>query len=80
MKLRTETRRALLSTVFLFGLLTWVYVVVVQMVHPSWLSGPLTHINIFPLNMRVDETGIVAFILSALAFFLVQLERSRRRE
>ena len=77
MKLRTETRRALLSTLFVFGLLTWLYAVVVQMVYPNWMSAPLTHINDFPFNLRVDVTGIVAFAVSALAFFLLQLTPNR---
>ena len=73
MKLRTETRRALLSTLFVFGLLTWLYVVIVQMVSPGVLSAPLTHIDAFPFNLRVDVTGMVAFVVSALAFFFLQL-------
>jgi hypothetical protein len=72
MKFRTETRRALLSTAFLFGLLTWVYVVVLQMGHPDWLSLPLSHIDVFPFNLRVDVTGMVAFVVSVLAFFFLQ--------
>jgi hypothetical protein len=81
MKLRTETRRALLSTLFLFGLLTWLYVVIVQMIDPKWMSEPLTHINAFPLNLRVDVTGIAAFVISALAFFVLQMtpKSGRRR-
>jgi heme/copper-type cytochrome/quinol oxidase subunit 3 len=77
MKVRLETRRALLSTIFLFGLLTWLYVIVVQLTYPDWMSEPLTHINIFPFNLRVDITGIVAFVASALAFFLLQLKPAR---
>jgi uncharacterized BrkB/YihY/UPF0761 family membrane protein len=77
MKLRTETRRALLSTLFLFGLLTWVYVVILQMVHPEWLSAPLSHIDVFPFNVRVDVTGIVAFVVSVFAFFFLQLTPKR---
>ena len=77
MKLGTETRRALLSTLFVFGLLTWLYVVLVQMVYPDWMSAPLTHINVFPLNLRVDVSGIVAFAVSALAFFLLRLTPKR---
>lgn len=81
MKLGTETRRALLSTAFLFGLLTWLYVIVAQMAHPDWMSAPLTHINAFPFNLRVDVTGMVAFAVAALAFFFLQLtpKRERRR-
>jgi heme/copper-type cytochrome/quinol oxidase subunit 3 len=79
MKLRLEIRRALLSTIFLFGLLTWLYVIAVQLTYPDWMSGPLTHINIFPFSLRVDITGIVAFVASALAFFLLQLKPARGR-
>jgi uncharacterized BrkB/YihY/UPF0761 family membrane protein len=79
MKLRTETRRALLSTLFLFGLLTWVYVVILQMAHPEWLSEPLTHIDVFPFNLRVDVTGMMAFVVSMLAFFFLQLTPKRGR-
>jgi len=77
MKLRTEIRRALLYTLFVFGLLTWLYVVVVQIAHPEWVAAPLTHINAFPLNLRVDLTGMIAFVFSALAFFFLQLTPKR---
>jgi len=77
MNLRTETRRALLSTIFLFALLVWVYVVILQVtdivLNLGLMSAPLTHINVFPLNLRVDLTGMVAFVVSALAFFFLQL-------
>jgi hypothetical protein len=79
MKLRTETRRALLYTLFVFGLLTWLYVIVAQMVHPDWMSEPLSHINVFPFNLRVDLTGIVAFVVAAFAFFFLQLTPKRMR-
>jgi len=77
MKFRTETRRALLSTLFLFGLLTWLYVIAVQMAHPEWLPLSLTDIHIFPLNLRVDVTGIVAFVVSAVAYYFLQLTSKR---
>lgn len=81
MNFRTETRRALLYTLFVFGLLTWLYVIVAQMAHPEWMSGPLSHIDVFPFNLRVDVTGMVAFVVSALAFFFLQLtpKTERRR-
>ena len=77
MKLRTETRRALFSTAFLFGLLTWVYVVILQVadlfLNSGLMGSPLSHINVFPFNLRVDVTGMVAFVVSALAYFFLQL-------
>jgi uncharacterized BrkB/YihY/UPF0761 family membrane protein len=79
MNSRTEIRRALLSTLFLFGLLTWLYVVVFQMMFPDWLGSSLTHIKVFPFNLRVDVTGIVAFVVSAVAFFFLQLTPKRER-
>ena len=78
MKFRTETCSALLSAFFLFGLLTWLYVIAVQMAHPDWLPLSLTHIHIFPLNLRVDVTGIVAFVVSAVSFFFLQLTSKRK--
>ena len=63
----------------LFGLLTWVYVVVLQMAHPEWLGEPLSHVDVFPFNLRVDVTGMVAFVVSVLAFFFLQLTPGRRR-
>ncbi|MGP8128056.1 MAG: hypothetical protein ACLP9D_09630 [Candidatus Bathyarchaeia archaeon] len=75
MKLTTETRRALFSTFFLFGLLTWLYVIILQITHPEWVTEPLTHVNAFPFNFRVDLTGMVAFVVSALAYFFLQLTK-----
>jgi hypothetical protein len=76
MELRTETRRALLSTLFLFGLFIWLYVVILQVadlfLNSDLMSAPITHINVFPFNLRVDVTGMVAFVVSALAFFFLQ--------
>jgi hypothetical protein len=80
MRLKRETRHALLSTIFLFSFLTWLYVVTLQVTHPAWLSAPLTHIDIFPFNLRVDITGIIAFIISALAFFLWQQTPTRSKK
>jgi len=83
MKLRTETRRAILSTLFVFGLLTWVYVVILQVadlfLNLGLMSAPLTHINLLPFNLRVDVTGIVAFVVAALAYFFLQLTPKPKR-
>jgi hypothetical protein len=62
-------------TMFVFGLLVWVYVVLIQVTHPQWLSGPFSHIDFLPFNWRVDTVGILAFAVSAFGFFVWQLEK-----
>ena len=69
--------RALSLTLFLFGLLTWLYVVAIQITHPMFLPIQLSHIQIFPLNVRVDVVGIAAFFVSGLSFFVWQLILSK---
>jgi hypothetical protein len=68
--------RAVALTAFVFGLLVWGYVVVVQVTHPEWLAEPFSHVNTFPFNWRLDEVGMAAFALSALGFLLWQIERN----
>ena len=75
-----DIRRAFFLTIFIFGLLTWGYVITVQMLHPEWITGPLSHIGIFPFDARVDVTGITAFLVSALSFFLWQSTPKQERE
>jgi uncharacterized protein with PQ loop repeat len=62
-------------TMFVFGLLVWLYTVVIQLTHPDWLAGPFSHIQFSPFNWRLDEVGIIAFAVSAFGFFIWQLER-----
>jgi hypothetical protein len=65
--------RAFSLTLFLFGLLTWLYVIAIQITHPRLLPAQPSHIQLFPLNARVDVVGIVGFIVSGLSFFPWQL-------
>jgi len=65
-------------TMFVFGLLEWFYVVVVQVTHPEWLPATLTHYDVPPFNWRVDDVGIVSFAISAFGFFLWRLEAERK--
>ena len=70
--------RAFFLTLFVFGLLTWFYVVAIQVTHPGFLSSTLTHVDFFPLNLRVDVVGIVAFIVAVIGFFCWQLTLKRK--
>ncbi len=60
---------AAFQTLFIFGFLVWMYVVLIQVTRPDFLTIPLTHHELFPLNMRVDDTGLVGFVVSAVSFF-----------
>lgn len=66
--------RAVALTVFVFGLLVWVYVVVIQVTHPIWVVEPFSHVNIFPFNWRLDEVGMAAFAVAAVGFLVWQIE------
>jgi len=68
--------RAAALTVFLFSLLIWTYVVLIQVTHPDWLYLPFSHIGIFPFNWRLDDIGMTAFGLAILGFLIWQIERA----
>jgi hypothetical protein len=54
-------------TVFVFGLLGWLYIAAVALVHPQTLDLQLTH---FTPWLREDTFGILSFIASFFAFFI----------
>jgi hypothetical protein len=66
--------RAVALTAFLFGLLIWVYVVVIQVTHPRWVYESLSHVNIFPFNWRLDDVGMLAFAVAVVGFLVWQIE------
>lgn len=64
--------RSLSLTLFVFGLLVWLYIVGNAQIHPETLSMPLTHLLPYP---REDTTGIVAFAVSLVSFFVWNMIR-----
>jgi hypothetical protein len=50
---------------FLFGSLAWVYGVLVQLIHPEWLSLGLSHLIPW---IRVDTFTIISFVVAAIGF------------
>jgi hypothetical protein len=64
-------------TVFVFGLLLWGYSVTIQLAHPEWLTGTLTHHVFPPLDWRVDDIGIIGFAIAPFGFFTWIISRSR---
>jgi hypothetical protein len=57
---------------FLFGLLAWVYGVLIQLVHPEWLPLGLSHLTPW---IRVDTFTITSFIIAAIGFLMWRLAK-----
>ena len=61
---------------FFYGLLGWVYGVLVQLTHPYWLSFGLSHLIPW---IRIDTFTVLSFILSALGFLMWRLAKESAR-
>ena len=57
---------SLFLTLFVFGLLGWMYIVLSTIFHPQTLPIQLTHLLPYP---REDTAGIISFIVSFFSFF-----------
>jgi len=64
--------RAASLTLFVFGLLGWLYIVTSATFHPHTLTLQLTHFASWP---REDTFGEVSFVVSFVAFFVWNLAR-----
>ena len=54
-------------TLFIFGLLGWLYIVIVSFVRPETLTIQLTHLTPW---IREDTFGIICFAVSFISFFI----------
>jgi hypothetical protein len=75
---REISLKAISLTMFVFGLLTWFYVIVIQITHEEWLVCPLTHYDIPVFNLRVDDVGIMSFAIALLGFLVWRIETERK--
>lgn len=64
-------------TMFLFGLLTWLYVIGVQLLHPYWVTLPLSHLGFPPFNWRVDDVGMLSFAVSVIGFLIWRIQAKK---
>jgi hypothetical protein len=55
---------------FLFGMLGWVYGVLVQLIHPEWLPLGLSHLIPW---IRIDTFTILSFVVAAIGFLIWRL-------
>lgn len=70
-----KTIRAGSLTLFVYGLLGWLYIVLDREVHPHALRLQLTHFAPWP---REDTFGEICFAVSLISFFIWNLVRDRR--
>jgi hypothetical protein len=63
-------------TIFIFGLLVWGYVILIQITHPYWLPDTLSHHAFPPLNWRLDDIGMIGFAVAPLGFLMWYLSRT----
>ena len=65
-------------TIFIFRLLIWGYVVIIQVTHPVWLTDTISHHSgpFPPLNWRVGDVGMIGFAAAPLGFLLWYLSRA----
>jgi hypothetical protein len=61
---------ALGQVIFVFGLLGWLYGVVIQLTNPELLTIQLSHLTPW---LRIDVFTIYSFFASAVGFFLWRL-------
>ena len=62
-------------TIFIFGLLGWLYIATIALVHPETLKMPLTHLAPWP---REDSFGIISFAVSFISFFIWNLIKDNK--
>ena len=63
-------------TLFVFGLMGWIYIVLNSEIHPETLSMPLTHLVDFP---REDTFGIMCFFVSFCSFFVWNIAKEKHK-
>jgi hypothetical protein len=64
------------QTLTVYGLLGWLYIVVVALVEPNTLGMRLTHFAPYP---HEDTFGEICFAISLLSFFAYSLLRSSEK-
>jgi hypothetical protein len=68
--------RPLSFTLFVFGLLSWLYIAAVALVHPQTLPLQLTHFAPWP---REDTFGEISFAVSFISFFVWNFVRGGKK-
>jgi len=56
----------------LFGLLGWFYGLLIQLIHPDWLSFGFSHLVPW---IRVDTFTMISFVVAAIGFLVWRLAK-----
>jgi hypothetical protein len=64
------------EALFFYGLLGWIYGVVIQLTNPQWLPTGLSHLMPW---IRVDTFAIVSLLLSIVGFLMWRLAKELDR-
>ena len=67
--------RSLFLTLYVFGLIGWLYIVLSSAIHPETLPMQLTHFLPYP---REDTAGIISFFVSFISFFAWNLVKDEK--
>jgi hypothetical protein len=67
--------RSLFLSLFIFGLLGWIYIVLNSEIHPQTLPLQLTHFAPWP---REDTFGAACFVVSFISFFVWNLIKKEK--
>jgi hypothetical protein len=65
------------EALFLYGLLGWIYGVLIQITHPEFLDTTLSHLIPW---IRVDTFAILSFIISIIGFFIWRLTKDTAKQ
>jgi len=60
------------EVLFLYGLLGWIYGVLVQLTHPEWVPLQLSHLTPW---IRVDTFTMLSFVVSAVGFIIWRMTK-----
>jgi hypothetical protein len=69
--------RSFTLALFIYSLLGWVYVVLIDLVHNKTLPLPLSHLTTW---IRLDTFGIICFIVSFISFFLWRFTEPKTKD
>jgi hypothetical protein len=69
--------RVIGEALFLYGLLGWIYGVLIQITHPEFLGTYLSHLTPW---IRVDTFSVMSFIISIIGFFIWRLTKQTAKQ